>query len=221
MNAALCAAASSADAEIVGRIGDDAGGRLVEAELAARGIRSSLAIDTDRPTGTFLMVDGEVRVDRGANAAFLPQHLPAALEANVTLVSAHLPEETVTAALERSSATWNALAVARLTRLPDGGNAAFMNEDEARVLTGTDPSDAARQLGQRYRLVCVTLGAMGAVGVLDGRPESAAAPARPAWQERPGSGDAFAAAVLVALAAGASFRDALARGCRAGSLAAG
>ena len=95
VNAALSAAASGAAAEVCGRIGDDAGGRTIQAELAARGVRSSLAIDPDRPTGTFVMVNGEIRVDRGANAGFLPEHLPHAFEADATLVSGYLPAATV------------------------------------------------------------------------------------------------------------------------------
>jgi sugar/nucleoside kinase (ribokinase family) len=218
VNAALSAAAAGAAVEILGCIGNDAGGRMVQAELAARGVRSSLATDPDRPTGTFLTVDGEIRVDRGANVGFLPEHLPRALEADATLVSGYLPAETVTAALARSSAAWNALAVANLTSLPDGGNAVFMNDGEAHAITHARPEEAARVLGERYRLACVTLRASGAIGVLDGHPESVEAVAgRTAG--RPGAGDAFAAAVLVALATGASLRDALAEGCRAGALA--
>ena len=74
-------------------------------------------------------------------------------------------------------------------------------------------------LGERYRLACVTLGARGAVAVLDGRLERAE-PADRALQEAPGAGDAFAAALLVSLARGASLSDALAEGCRCGAAAA-
>lgn len=221
VNAVLSAAASDAAAEIFGCIGDDAGGRMIQTELEARGVRSSLVIDPDRPTGTFVAVNGEIRVDRGANASFGPEHLPHVFEADVTLVSGYLLAATVTAALERSHAAWNALAVAQLTQLPRGGNAVFMNEDEARAVAGTDPDDAARLLGQQYRLVCVTLGASGAIASLEGHLESVAAEASEAPGRRPGAGDAFAAAALVALATGASLRDALAAGCRAGTLALG
>jgi len=219
VNAALSTAVSGAAAEVCGCIGEDAGGRMIQTELAARGVRSSLAIDPDRPTGTFVMVNGEIRVDRGANAGFLPEHLPTAFEADATLVSGYLPASTVTATLVRSHATWNALAVAHLAQLPDGANAVFMNDDEARRVTGRDPDDAVRVLSERYRLVCVTLGASGAIGALEGHLESVAAEPRPAPGERPGAGDAFSAATLVTLAAGASLRDALAEGCRAGALA--
>jgi sugar/nucleoside kinase (ribokinase family) len=219
VNAALSAAASGAAAEVCGRIGDDSGGRTIQAELAARGVRSSLVLDPDRPTGTFVMVNGEIRVDRGSNAGFLPEHLPHAFEADATLVSGYLPAATVAASLERSNAAWNALAVADLTQLPSGGNAVFMNEDEARTVTGSDPTDAVRLLSERYRLVCVTLGASGAIGALEGQLESVTAEPSQAPGGRPGAGDAFAAATLVTLAASSSLRDALVVGCRAGALA--
>jgi sugar/nucleoside kinase (ribokinase family) len=218
VNAALSATVSGAAVEVCGRIGDDAGGRMIQTELAARGVRASLAVDPDRPTGTFVMVGGEIRVDRGANVGFLPEHLAQAFEADATLVSGYLPAPTVTAALLRSHAAWNALAVAHLAQLPDAANAVFMNADEARKVTGTDPDDAVRVLSERYRLVCVTLGASGAIGALGGQVESVAAEPR-APGGRPGAGDAFAAATLVTLAAGASLSDALVVGCRAGAFA--
>ncbi|HEX4745612.1 MAG TPA: carbohydrate kinase family protein [Gaiellaceae bacterium] len=218
-NAALEAVRAGAEAELVGRVGDDAAGRMLRSEVEARGVRASLTIDPDRPTGTFLVVDCEVRVDRGANAGFLPEYLPPVLEADATLVSGHLPEETVHAVLERSRAPWNALAAARLTQLPPGANAVFLNETEARRLTDEGPADTLRLLGQRYRLVCVTRGEDGAVGILDG--EIAAAAAEPSLHTDAswGAGDAFAAAVLAALATGAGIGDALVAGCRAGALA--
>jgi len=219
VNAAVSAAAAGADAEVLGRVGDDAAGRMIQAELAAQGVGSTLGVDETLPTGTFVVVEEEIRAARGANAGFLPEHLPAAVEADATLVSGHLPKETVTAALSRSRAAWNALAVARLDRLPVGGNALFMNEDEVRVLTGTDPASAVDLLGRRYRVVCVTRGAAGAIGVLDGHVEWATVERQQVADARPGAGDALAAAVLVALAKGASLAEALAEGGRSAAVA--
>jgi sugar/nucleoside kinase (ribokinase family) len=216
-NAALEAARAGADAAVLGRIGDDPAGRMVQSELERAGIETSLSVDPELATGTFLLVDGEIRVDRGANAGLRPTHLPEALEGDVTLVSGHLDLDTVTAALERSRASWNALALARLDRLPDGGNAVFVDDVEARRLTGASPQEAARLLGERYRLACVTLGVEGAIGVLDGVVERAH-PASVVAEVGFGAGDAFAAAVLVALASGSRLPEALAAGCRAGAL---
>lgn len=217
--AALAAADAGAEAELVGCVGDDPSGRLLAAELAARGIAASLRVDDVRPTGTFLLVDGEPRVDRGANAGFLPQHLPAGLAADVVLVSGHLQPETVSSALERSEAAWTGLTAARLRELPAGGDALFLDEGEARALTGLDPEPAAQELGRRYRLACVTRGVDGVTAAFDGSVVAVPVPRRVDVARAVGAGDAFAAVTLLALARGEAFRDALEAGCRAGALA--
>src|SRR5438132_1515576 len=81
---------------------------------------------------------------------------------------------------------------AALAELPEGGDAVVANEQQARALTGADPEDAVHALADRYRLACVTLGARGALAVLDGELERGEPPER-ALQEAPGAGDAFAA----------------------------
>jgi sugar/nucleoside kinase (ribokinase family) len=215
VNAAIWAAVAGADATVVGRVGDDLGGRALRTELHERGVRGDFSVDFEAATGTFLVADGEIRADRGANARFSPDHLPDPLEADVVLVSGYLPGPTVATVLERAEGTWLALAPALLDPLPPGANAILVDEVEALRLTGSGPEDAARMLGDRFRLVCVTCGADGAVGVLDGslqtsRPE-------PVDNKSPfGAGDAFAAGLLVALADGAGLRDALEAGCSLG-----
>jgi len=218
-NAARVAAACGAEATAVGAVGDDAAGRLLRAELEAAGVRPELAVLEGEPTGTFLLVDGEIRADRGANAAFSPGELPQRIEAGAVLVSGYLPPATVQAALARAHAGWVALDAARLEELPPGGDAVLANADEARRLTGLDGVGAARELGRRYRLACVTLGPDGAIAVLDGQ-EASAAPPAPADASEPGAGDAFAAALLVGLAQGAGLEEALAEACRRGAIAA-
>ena len=216
-NAALSASRAGADATILGRIGRDVTGRMLERELAASGLAAVLGVDPTRPTGTFVVVDGEIHADRGANAGFLAEHLPETFDADVTLVSGYLPEKAVAAALERSRAPWNALAAAGVRALSAGGNAVFLNESEAAALTGARPLEAAHMLGERYRLACVTLGAEGVIAVLDGALETA----RPETRipgDGPGGGDALAATVLVALARGGTVRTALSEGLEAAAL---
>ena len=64
-----------AEAAVAGRVGDDAAGRLLLSHLAARGVRAEVGIDASARTGTVLIVDGEIRADRGANSRFEPEHL--------------------------------------------------------------------------------------------------------------------------------------------------
>jgi ribokinase len=216
VNAAIWAADAGADAAVVGRVGDDLGGRALRTALEERGVRSNFSVDPDVATGTFLVVDGQIRADRGANASFSPDDLPDRLEADVVLVSGYLPGETVAKALERAEARWLALAPALLDPLPPGANAILVDEVEARRITGSGPERAARMLGERFRLACVTCGAHGAMAVLDGRFETfRPEPVESASQV--GAGDAFAAGLLVALARGAGLRDALETGCGLGA----
>ena len=216
VNAAIWAAVAGADATVVGRIGDDLGGRALRAALQERGVRSDFSVDPEAATGTFLVVDGEIRADRGANASFSPDDLPAALEADVVLVSGYLPGPTVAKALERAEGTWLALAPAVLDPLPPGANAILVDDVEARRITGSAPEEAARMLGERFRLACVTYGADGAVAVLDGRVETSR-PEPVDNTSQVGAGDAFAAGLLVALARGAGLHDALDAGCGLGA----
>jgi ribokinase len=217
-NAAVCAAGLGVDAVVVGRVGDDAAGRMILTELEDRGVRVRVGIDPKAPTGTVLVVDGRIRADRGANAAFAPEHLPA-LEADAILVSGYLPVDTVAAALERARADWIALDAARLSELPRSASVVIANEDAAQRLTQASPEDAARRLAEGRRLACVTLAERGALAAWDGRVERAEGPTSPAGDSL-GLGDAFAAALLVELAGGAAVPEALTAACRAGAAAA-
>jgi sugar/nucleoside kinase (ribokinase family) len=216
VNAAVWAAAYGAGSRVVGRIGDDLGGRAVRTTLEEHGVQPDLSVDSEAPTGSFLVVDGEIRADRGANAHFRPEHLPRPLEADAVLVSGYLPPATVRAALELAEGRWVALAPAMLDDLPPGADAVLVDDVEARRITGAGPEEAARMLGQRFRLACVTRGAEGAVAVLDGRFETSR-PEPVAGIARVGAGDAFAAALLVSLTGSGDLREALDSACQAGA----
>jgi ribokinase len=216
VNAAIWATVAGADATVVGRVGDDLGGRALRTELQERGVGGDFSVDFEVATGTFLVADGEIRADRGANACFSPDDLPDVLGADVVLVSGYLPGATVAAALERAKGAWVALAPAFLDPLPPGANAILVDEVEGRRITGAAPEEAVRLLGERFRLACVTCGAVGAVAMLDGRLETC----RPEPVDNTGqvgAGDAFAAGLLIALARGAGLRDALDAGCGLGA----
>jgi sugar/nucleoside kinase (ribokinase family) len=216
VNAGIWAAACGAESSVVGRVGDDFAGRALRDAVEGRGVRADLSVDPEAPTGTFLVVDGHIRADRGANARFGPEHLPGRLGAEAVLVSGYLPAETVAAAIGHAEGDWIALAPASLDPLPYSARAVLVDEDEARRLTGAEPEEAARILGRSFELACVTRGAAGAVAVHEGRVETSA-PAPGEGASSVGAGDAFAAGLLVALARGADLRDALESACRAGA----
>jgi sugar/nucleoside kinase (ribokinase family) len=196
-NAAVAAAAAGAESTVVGTVGDDPGGRMIVAELAAAGVTAEVEV-ADGATGTFLLADGDIRVDRGVSHDLV---LPERIEADAVLVSGYVA--TAGAALTRADASWVALDAARLTALPRGGNAVF----------ASGPHHDVHRLAEGRRLAVVTLGARGAEAVMDGRLERVA-PRRTAT-DAPGSGDVFAATLLVRLARGGDLADALAAAAQA------
>jgi ribokinase len=211
-NAAVAAAAAGAQATVIGTVGDDPAGRMILAELVARGVLAEVTVEAG-PTGTFLLADGEIRVDRGVAHDLV---LPRRLEADAVLVSGYVPA--AGDALSRANARWVALDAARLRELPPGGNVLIANDAQARSLTGQEPEAAARSLAERYELACVTRGPLGAVAVLGRRLETAAGDQ--VEGKTPGAGDAFAAGLLVELARGTDLAHALSAACRLGSRAA-
>jgi ribokinase len=230
-NGAVWAAAAGAEATCVGRVGADAAGVAIRETLVERGVLSRLEVDPGRPTGSVALVDGELVVDRGANGALEA----AEIDTDVLLISGYslLSEEgaAMAATLAASPAPWSVatggsagLLAARRERFLDGTRAVRVlvaNADEAAVLAGRRDSDAAaRELAGLYELVCVTLGAAGAVLATGGELYrcEARGPARP--QAR-GAGDALAATLVVALAQGERPEAALAQACEAGAAAAG
>ena len=68
------------------------------------------------------------------------------------LVSGYLPGPTVAEALERAQGTWLVLAPALLDPLPPGANAILVDDVEARRITGSAAEEAARLLGESFRL---------------------------------------------------------------------
>ena len=230
-NAALAAAAAGASASVVGCVGDDAAGTLVEDELRSGGVHPFLARDPSAPTGVVVATPAGIVADRGANAKLAPADIPDPLEAGAVLVAgwALLQPDTApaaAAAFDRARADWIAVDPASARLVERFGASRFFeataratailaSEDEAAALTGERTPEA---LAGRYRLACVKLGPAGAIAILDGRREQAA-PLERVEGELLGAGDAFAGTLLAALAAGADLGRALQQACDAGAAA--
>jgi sugar/nucleoside kinase (ribokinase family) len=232
VNAALAARALGAEASIFGRVGADAAGSAIRAALTEAGIDAHLAIDRAAPTGTFAEAgEGSERAvvaDRGASANLVPDDLPTSLAAGAVLVSGYalLHDDSgpaAVAALRRAVAPWIAVSmgppgliqrcgVEEVHARARGAGVFLANEAEAAALTGCEPEEAARELGRRYEIACVTIGARGAVAATGGRIERAAPPSA-APGEVTGTGDAFAGVLLVSLARGAELGEALNEAC--------
>jgi sugar/nucleoside kinase (ribokinase family) len=238
-NTAAWLAAAGARVTLVGRRGDDALGEAAERALVAAGVRTCLAVDPDRPTGTCVVIvdpSGERTMlpDRGANAALSSADLPAAVFApgRHLHLSGYVVLETasraageaalamaasagMTASVDPSSAApLRAMGASAFVTATAGAGLCMPNLDEAEVLTGTsDPEAAARAVAAAYGEAVVTLGIDGSVWS-DGA-TVARAPAVPvAAVDSTGAGDAFAAGFLASRLAGRPPSQSLAAGAR-------
>jgi len=221
----------------VGRVGDDALGRRALDDLAAAGIDLAVSIDPQRATGTCIVlvdVEGERTMvpSAGANAGLGEADLPADLFGAVALL--HVSGYALFTAGSRPAAL-EALALARAAGCPisvDTASAAplaqagpeqflswigagllvFANRVEAQVLTGSaDATQAALSLGRRCGEAIVKCGADAAVWS-DGTDVVKIPVAGAVVLDSTGAGDAFAAGVLAARAAGSDVPDCLRAG---------
>jgi ribokinase len=235
-NVAAWLAVAGANPVLVGRVGADERGAAAEAGLLAAGVETRLAVDTERPTGTCVVLvapDGERSMvpDAGANDGLAGSDLPDEL----LTPGGHLhvagyallregSREAARSAMARARARGVSVSVdpsstALLGRefLDDAAGAQLLlpNAEEATALTGEhDPDAAGRVLARRVPEVVVTLGDRGALWT-DGRDVRRAAAAPPAAVvDTTGAGDAFAGGLLAARVAGADPEAALAAGCR-------
>ena len=188
VNAAIAASVLGAGAQVVGRIGSDAGGAFVVSQLARHGVDAHLARDDTVPTGIAVALADAVVADRGANARLSREDLPSPLQGDALLVSGFAlfqegSRDAALAALETFDGEWTGvdLASPRLARADFDARVVFATAAEAK---------AVPRLESRFEIVCVK----DDYGVERTSPF--------------GAGDAFAAAFLVALAEGADVDEA-------------
>ena len=224
--AALAARRAGGTVLVVGRVGDDAGGRLLVDSLAEHGVETHVGRTPDAPTGVCVYAGGAVAAERGANRGVRPEDLPAVLAAAAVLVSGYLllqPDsaEAGRAALARAEARWRAVDAASAELVGRGGleaegaNVVFADAEEARALTGEEDGEAAvRALAERFELAFVKLGARGALACSHGDLVRHAEPPVERLAAA-GTGDAFAGAALLALTHADDLEAALVAGCRA------
>lgn len=215
-NQALAVRRLGADVRLTACVGRDAEAEVALALLRADGVDLDRcrAVD-DAPTGVALIVvdqDGEnqIVVAPGANRLLDPSDVGSA---DVVVCQLEIPVDTVRAAVE--SAGFSVLNAAPARPLPmdllTAADVVVVNETEREVL-----GDALAACD----LVVTTLGAAGSVAHRDGR-EVARADAFPVTVvDTVGAGDAFVAALTVALASGTGLGASLAFANAAGGLAA-
>jgi len=208
-NQAVAAARLGVEVRMIGCVGSDG-----FAEEALRGLREASVEEgwlvRDTPTGVALItVDGDgettIVVSPGANGELAPDDIELG-DAEAVLCQQEIPPETVARAAELAPRFFLNAAPAR-AGAPDA-ELTIVNRFEL------DP------LGDRPGLVCLTLGAEGAVLLEDGKEVARAKPPPVQAVDGTGAGDAFTACLVVSLLEGREPEEALRRACIAGALAA-
>lgn len=235
-NQAVAAARLGRSVAMVGRLGDDAGGSMLRAALEADAIDTSHLLTTDGVSNgvALISVDGNgdnaIVVSPGANARLSPADVATAgsvlAAATVTLLQLEVPLDTIEAAAAAAGGTviLNP-APAPTEPLPDtllrNVDVLVPNQTELATLTGHHgPVDAlvAAELATRLPspAVVITLGAEGALVVMDGTTTHVAAPVvEPV--DTTAAGDSFCGALADALVGGASIVEAAEWAVRVGA----
>jgi ribokinase len=235
-NTAAWLAAAGAAPVLVGRVGDDERGQSAHEELVAAGVDARLAVDPELPTGTCVVLvgpDGErtMAPDAGANDALTDEDvadelLVAGCHLHVAGYALLRPGSRVgaRAAIGRALAAGmsvsvdpssSALLSEELLDWAEGAGLLLPNASEALALTGhSDPERAARALAERFAEVVVTLGPAGALWTDGTGMVRVEADLVESVEDSTGAGDAFAAGLLAARAAGRSTAEALSAACR-------
>ena len=235
-NTAAWLGAAGADVSLVARVGDDERGRSAVDELRTVGVDFRVALDTDRPTGTCLVLiepGGErtMAPDAGANDALADKdladdllaeaaHLHVAGYALLREGSRPAARDAIERARERGvgvsvDPSSSALLDDGFLDLADGAGLLLPNASETHALTGdSDPEAAGRALAARFGEVVVTLGPGGALWTDGAAVLRAAAEPIEGVEDTTGAGDAFAAGFLSIRVSGGSTAEALAAGCK-------
>ncbi|NCG23580.1 MAG: ribokinase [Actinobacteria bacterium] len=235
-NQAVAAARLGRRVAMIGRLGDDEGGAILRAALNADAVDTSHLLTTDGvPNGVALISvdsggDNAIVVSPGANARRSPADVAAAgatlAGAAVTLLQLEVPLETVEAAAKIASGTVILNPAPAPTKpLPDAllrnVDVLVPNQTEFATLTGHDgPIDAvvAAELAGLLPspAIVITLGAEGALVVVNGVATRVAAPVvEPV--DTTAAGDSFCGALADALVGGASILEAAQWAVRVGA----
>jgi ribokinase len=219
-NQALAARRLGADVTLVGRVGADSMADEALALLAAEGVDlDRCAADALAATGVALIAvaaDGEnqIIVAPGANAAFTPDQLGAPTS-GALICQLELPVRTVAAAVAQARG-FVCLNLAPAAPLPPQ----TLARADLVVVNETEAAFYGEALHSIPGLVAVTWGAKGAGLFQGGRQLATAVPPLVEAVDATGAGDAFVAALTLALLEGQSHEAALVFACTAGALAA-
>jgi ribokinase len=234
-NQAVAARRGGADVTLFGCVGrDEAMYSIALRTLVRDGVDLTGIHKVDAPPGVALIhVDdrGEncITVVAGANAHARADQVPDAMlsAATTVLMQLEIPIDEIAALARRARrrgarVILNAAPASALrATLLDDVDVIVVNEGEAKLVAEAIDIDAAcRRLATRSRSVVATLGASGAIGIHRGVSRTQHAPAIDVV-DTVGAGDAFTAALAVALDRNDGFESAMRQAVAAGSLACG
>ncbi len=242
-NQAVAAAQLGAQCKMIGRVGDDAFGSRLIAALRERGVATDYVRSTSACSSGVALIHVEtggencITIVAGSNGRMTPRDLetlePVLSQFSVVLLQLEIPVETVAAAIQiaRRNGVYSILdtAPAPANGLPEALYAVDLltpNQHEAQGLTGIEVVDedsairAARILRDRgARRVVLKMGAEGALA-LDETGEARMQPSFPVQAvDTTAAGDAFTAALGVALAEEKTLFESVRFACAAGALA--
>ncbi|MFC3711606.1 ribokinase [Sphingoaurantiacus capsulatus] len=218
-NQALAARRLGAAVSLVGRVGADAMADEALALLRQDGVDlSGCTADPAAPTGVALIAvapDGEnlIVVAPGANAGFAADALPAI--SGALIAQLELPIDTVAKAVATADG-FVALNLAPAAEVPP----AMLARADLVVVNEGEAAFYGAALDVVPGLVAITLGARGARLMRRGELVAEATPPKVTAIDATGAGDAFVAALTVALLEGQAEAAALTFACTVGALAA-
>jgi len=219
-NQALAARRLGAQVSLIARVGADLFAEEALRLLRAEDVDLSMCrVDPQAATGAALIAvspqgENQIVVAPGANARFGPDELQG-LPDGALICQLELPVATVARAVGLARG-FVALNLAPAAEIPPG----LLARADLIVVNETEAAFYGARLDAAKGLVAVTRGARGARLLSGGREAASAVPPQVRVVDTTGAGDAFTAALTVALAEGQAGPDALAFACAAGALAA-
>ena len=219
-NQAVAASRLGKSVAMIGRIGDDENGKFLQANLEENDVNTEFLFTTpETPTGVALISvqndgDNAIVVSPGANSELSPEDVaavPLVAEAQVVLLQAEIPIETVLAAAQVAEGTviWNPAPAPNESvplELLDLVDVLVPNQQELELLIGNGSADNLESIFAMAKTfpcssTIVTLGAQGAVVVASNEAVHIPAP-EISPVDTTAAGDSFCAALAGSLVEG-------------------
>ena len=219
-NQAVAASRLGKSVAMIGRIGDDENGKFLQANLEENDVNTEFLFTTpETPTGVALISvqndgDNAIVVSPGANSELSPEDVaavPPVAEAQVVLLQAEIPIETVLAAAQVAEGTviWNPAPAPNESvplELLDLVDVLVPNQQELELLIGNGSADNLESIFAMAKTfpcssTIVTLGAQGAVVVASNEAVHIPAP-EISPVDTTAAGDSFCAALAGSLVEG-------------------